>query len=188
MKKTPILSALLVALLGTNSIADDNTQYIADSRAAIKQLGGQLKSALKTAMREGGPINAIDVCNTKAPGIANDVSNSSNMQLARTSLKTRNANNVPDTWEQSVLVAFEKRLASGEEIEKLDFAEVVSSDNAKEFRYMKAIPTGEICLKCHGQNIDNNVVSKLDELYPKDKARGFKKGNIRGAFTVRLPL
>jgi hypothetical protein len=28
------------------------------------------------------------------------------------------------------------------------------------------------------------IVSKLDELYPEDKARGFQVGDIRGAFSI----
>ena len=49
---------------------------------------------------------------------------------------------------------------------------------------MKAIPTAEVCTKCHGVDLQGPVVEKLDELYPNDKARGFSKGDIRGAFTV----
>jgi hypothetical protein len=53
---------------------------------------------------------------------------------------------------------------------------------------MKAIPAGKACLKCHGDGIDAEVVEKLDELYPEDKARDFKEGDIRGAFTFEKAL
>jgi hypothetical protein len=32
------------------------------------------------------------------------------------------------------------------------------------------------------------VDAKLKELYPYDKARGFKEGELRGAFTMAKPL
>jgi hypothetical protein len=53
---------------------------------------------------------------------------------------------------------------------------------------MKAIPTAELCLTCHGEALDPELQATLDELYPADKARGFKEGDIRGAFTLSRPL
>jgi hypothetical protein len=44
------------------------------------------------------------------------------------------------------------------------------------------------CLKCHGENLDPKVAAKLDALYPHDQARGYKAGDVRGAFTVRQPM
>ncbi|MDD3519457.1 MAG: DUF3365 domain-containing protein, partial [Chromatiales bacterium] len=104
------------------------------------------------------------------------------------SLKTRNAKNKPDAWEQKVLESFEQRKAAGEDVAKIDHFEVVTTDGKQEFRYMKAIPTGEVCLKCHGTEIDPAVIGKLDGLYPQDTARGFKQGDIRGAFTIRQSM
>jgi hypothetical protein len=53
---------------------------------------------------------------------------------------------------------------------------------------MKAIPTGKVCLKCHGEKIDPDVEASLKQNYPRDKARGFKEGDIRGAFTITQPM
>jgi len=84
--------------------------------------------------------------------------------------------------------AFEKRKAAGEEIKTLEFAEIVTTDGQKQFRYMKAIPTGEVCLQCHGSNIDPSVEATLKTFYPHDQATGFKQGDIRGAFTITQPM
>ena len=53
---------------------------------------------------------------------------------------------------------------------------------------MKAIPTGKPCLTCHGAEIKSNIVAKINELYPYDKAKNFKVGDIRGAFSVIIPI
>ena len=53
---------------------------------------------------------------------------------------------------------------------------------------MKAIPTAALCLSCHGENIPADVDAKLKELYPNDQARGFKEGQLRGAFTLAQPV
>jgi hypothetical protein len=49
---------------------------------------------------------------------------------------------------------------------------------------MKAIPTGALCLQCHGLDIAPPVAEKIAELYPYDKATGYREGDIRGAFVV----
>jgi hypothetical protein len=54
----------------------------------------------------------------------------------------------------------------------------------KVFRYMKAIPTDDVCLMCHGEQIQENLSAELQRLYPNDQATGYKKGDIRGAFTA----
>ncbi len=53
------------------------------------------------------------------------------------------------------------------------------------FRMVKAIPTGEICLVCHGgAEVKPEVEARLAELYPDDRARGFGPGEMRGVFTL----
>ena len=57
-------------------------------------------------------------------------------------------------------------------------------DGEKEFRFMKAIPAGPVCLACHGTELSPEVSQVLAELYPQDRARGYSPGDIRGAFVV----
>jgi hypothetical protein len=49
---------------------------------------------------------------------------------------------------------------------------------------MKAIPTEAMCLTCHGTEISPAVLTRVNQLYPQDKAIGFKEGDLRGAFVV----
>lgn len=161
---------------------------ILESRKVVKQFMGRLKGELQQAMRAGGPVRAIEVCRVKAPAIAGEMSQQTGWRVGRTSLKVRNPNNAPDAWERRVLEAFEARKARGEDVRKLEHAEIVAVNGKKQFRYMKAIPTGKICLKCHGAKLDPAVAQTLAQFYPQDKARGFRVGDIRGAFTITQPL
>ena len=68
------------------------------------------------------------------------------------------------------------------------YFETVENNGKKSFRFMKAIPTGEVCLKCHGGNIAPPIRAKLKELYPNDMATGYKLGDVRGAFTITQPM
>jgi Protein of unknown function (DUF3365) len=162
---------------------------VAASRAATRKFGATLKEALQQALQSGGPANGIVVCHDKAGQIAADLSQQRGMLVGRTSLKVRNPANAPDNWELAVLKQFEARKAQGEPADKLEFFAVIDDDQGqKTFRYMKAIPTAALCLNCHGENLNPEVDAKLKELYPDDTARGFREGDLRGAFTLAKPL
>lgn len=140
-----------------------------------------------SAKEEGGPTNAIDACNTEAPGIASTASRYG-WEVGRTSLKIRNKNNAPNDWELKVLKQFEARKAKGENPKDIAYAEIIKENGKRTFRMMKAIPTTKLCVTCHGANIKPAVAKALDKHYPQDKARGFKEGDIRGAFTLKKVL
>lgn len=191
LPKTRLLTLSLlfpVSVLVSPAYADNQLKLkAAESKKVVMEFAGQLKGELKSAMKTGGPITAITVCKDKAPAIAQALSEKYGWRVARTSLKTRNPDNAPDSWERDVLEKFEERKRSGEAVQPMAFFEEVSENGQASFRFMKAIPTGKVCLSCHGQAIKPEVIAKLNKDYPQDKARGFKLGDIRGAFTITQP-
>ncbi len=168
----------------SQALAVDTQQLTQESRIAIKLLLGELQTTLQNSMKTKGPVASIAVCKTDAPVISSRISKEKGMSVERTSLKYRNLGNKPDAWEKAVLEKFEQRKQKGEAIKTIEYSELTERNGEKIFRYMKAIPTAEICLKCHGSNIAPPIASKIDLLYPDDKAIGFSAGDIRGAFTV----
>lgn len=97
MKRFIAITLLCCAPLGS-ALADNhgNQARLDKSKAVVQEFFGKLKGELEAAMKEGGPINAIEVCNRVAPGIAQEMSSKHGMNVARTSLKTRNPDNAPD--------------------------------------------------------------------------------------------
>jgi hypothetical protein len=185
MRVLPTLLTLLLSVpLSLQANNDAQQQFEQQAGNAIKEFAGTLKSALMDAMKKGGPVEAIAVCNLVAPTIAAEMSKKYGMEIGRTSLRVRNPANEADDWESSVLQQFEKRLQSGEAIQKLTFSETVDTELGSNRRMMKAIPTDKVCLSCHGSKVAEPVQAMLDQYYPDDKATGFKLGDIRGAFTV----
>lgn len=185
MFKRACLLSIVSMLMSVHSLvgADDlleTEDLTLEARAMVKNFANELQSTLKTALQTGGPISAIQVCYSDAPSIAKSHSNGG-WSLSRTSLKVRNSKNAPDGWEKEMLLDFETKLAEGEPISALE----ASTITATEFRYMKAIPTAEVCTVCHGVNLSSNISESLYGLYPYDKARGFVPGDIRGAFSLR---
>ncbi|WP_293648374.1 Tll0287-like domain-containing protein [Thiolapillus sp.] len=188
MKTRILISTILAAGIALPAMAGEQ-ENVMEARKVIKQFATQLKGELKKAMKEGGPVNAISVCNDKAPKITDSVSASSGWTIARTSLKPRATANSPLPWERKVMEEFEAKKAAGADPKTLDYSDVVEENGKKVFRYMKAIPTGKVCLNCHGgDNVKPEVVMRLKSLYPSDRARGFKEGDIRGAFVVKKTL
>jgi hypothetical protein len=184
------LFVAMVLLWGTQALAESATEssehtekYSAQARASIKAFAAELKGTLQVAIKSGGPAEGIQACNLKAPGIAESHS-LSDWDVGRTSLKLRNPNNAPDDWEHSVLISFEQRLAAGENPKSLEASKVEGNT----FYYMKAIPTGALCMACHGEALDPAVASRLSELYPDDQATGYQPGQLRGAFSLSRPL
>ncbi len=192
MKTRTLMAAALVGLIScggpaaSEGGADPN---IVEAKAIVKEFMESLVGELMAALETGGPVEAIEVCKVRAPGIAEELSERTGWEVGRTSLKTRNlATNVPDAWEAAVLKDFDARHAAGEDVQGMAYAEVVEDEQGKRVRFMKAIPTTELCLTCHGRDISPDVAEALDAAYPGDQARGYQAGEVRGAFSLAKPL
>lgn len=182
------IAAVAVLVLQPALGETDTAKYASEARALVKGFAGRLKTELVTALKSGGPTEAVSVCNVAAPAIATETSGASGWKVGRTSLKLRNTGNAPDDWERRVLEMFEARKAKGADPKTLEHFEVVQRDGKPMFRYMKAIPAGKPCLTCHGEALSPKLTAHLKTLYPSDKATGFKLGDLRGAFTLARPL
>ena len=188
MKRVIFAVVISSFALGSAVAGQENAANVAEAKTIIKAFFEQLKGELESSMKAGGPVDAIETCQIKAPSIAHEMSTGSGWEVGRTSLKLRNPANAPDAWELAVLNKFEERKAAGEDPQSIAHAEVVEQSGKSEFRFMKAIPTAELCLKCHGSELKPEVAAALDSHYMADKARGYKLGDIRGAFTLTKPL
>jgi len=175
-----IVAIFLSGALSVAAYADDLEKLSVEGASLIPPFQQHLMVTVKAAMQAGGPVNAVEACQLLAPQIA-DQHSQTPWVVGRTALKVRNPDNVPDAWEKQVLEDFAKRAAAGEALSGLAHSEIVKG----EFRMMKAIPTSEACLGCHGKEIKPELAAVIDQRYPQDKARGFAPGELRGAFTLR---
>jgi hypothetical protein len=183
------LSCLLALPLAAEEKEAPIDPQIKAYRLSLKDYGMELKGALQTAMKQGGPVAALTVCHMSALPITQKHSDMHAWEISRTSLKPRNADNQPDAWESKVMQDFDARNAAGEKADTLEFSEIVTGDDGSQtMRYMRAIPTDEVCLTCHGSALKDDVSAKLKALYPDDQAVGFKVGDLRGAFSISEPV
>lgn len=188
MKKHTLALAILPFLAAP--VLADEAQLLAEARSIPAKMVPKLLEVLTEEIDKGGHAQAISVCRNKAPAMAKDLSEKTGWSIRRVSMKNRNPKAVPDAWEAAVLNEFEQRLAAGEKPTGIDKGEVVVVDGQKMYRYMKALPTQDLCLSCHGTSdrIQPDVQAKLKELYPEDKAVGYHSAEIRGAITIKRPI
>ncbi|MFT6895720.1 MAG: hypothetical protein ACJA13_000117 [Paraglaciecola sp.] len=163
---------------------NDSVQFATIARDKVKVFAHDLKSSLLAAIQEGGLEKGITVCKDVAPSIADSLS-TPGWKVSRTSLRVRNINNAPDNWERSVLQDFDKLQREGSKPDSLTRLSQQQGQTIT-YRYMQAIPTGNLCLSCHGEKLSPKVQSAIDLNYPADKAIGFKSGDIRGAFSLKF--
>lgn len=188
----PGLAALALGTLLTAAFSAqaDDEAWVTDARAVASAVPPKLLEVLNAEIIKGGPASAVGVCNEKAPQMAKAASEKSGWAIRRVSERNRNPKAVPDAWELAALKDFDQRAAAGEKPATLEKFELVEANGAKEYRYMKALPVGQVCLACHGtsEKITPEVAERIKAMYPADKAVGYSLGQIRGAITLRKPV
>ncbi len=183
------LSAVAALLLAAPAALAQEVAWMGEARKVATSVPPKLVVVLTDEIARSGPEGAILVCRDKAPQLAKAASEESGWTVRRVSLKNRNPKAAPDAWERAVLEDFDRRAAAGESPATLEKAELVQDDGRSVRRYMRALPTQQLCLQCHGsaEQLKPAVLERLRTIYPDDKATGYAVGQIRGAMTIRQP-
>lgn len=147
------------------------------AKSAQKMLGKTLLKELTTTSANEGFPAAVEVCNVRAPEIAEKVERETDVAIGRTSFKLRNPDNKPPEWAEPFV---EARVAE---------PTLLESESGDMLAYLAPIKLAGMCTNCHGpeDKIDPGVKEKLAELYPQDQATGFEPGDLRGWFWVEVP-
>jgi hypothetical protein len=183
-KKILLLSISLLFLLVASAGAGD--RRLLQCRVLARDFMTDMKRELKAAIRGGRTVRAVSVCRKTAPKLAARYSLPSGVRVGRTSERWRNPKNRPDRWEQEGLAILEQRRLRGETLAGMEYWQEVEVDGKRSFRYLRAIPVGSPCLRCHGEKISSSLRKDLLKKYPEDQAVGFRLGELRGALTITL--
>lgn len=158
----------------------------ARAHAAIDQFSQSLRSALQKQLQLG-PLAAMEVCQTQAPLIAEEVMQAHGLRLGRTSTRVRNLANAPANWQATILDAFADHVARGalpaaqQAMLREDLPDGIA------LRLMRGIAMAEHCTLCHGREIAPDIAAWLRTHSPHDTATGYRAGELRGAFWVEVP-
>ena len=140
-----------------------------------------LSGTLKSKIAEVGFPGAITFCRAEAKSLTQTFANK-NISIKRTTLKTRNNTNAPDSLESKVLAYFQQKWNNGESL-----TPVLETDNMGNTHYFKPIMIQPLCTGCHGnpqKDIDPQTLKSIQQNYPTDLATGYKTGDLRGAWHI----
>lgn len=143
-----------------------------------------LGKALKSTIQEKGVAEAIGFCNVNVFPLLRNLQDTNNIIIRRVSFKNRNPNNKPTEFEAQLLDAYHYNVENNIELT----ANV--QKNGDDYYYVKPIFMQDLCLNCHGIPIENITAENFDkirELYPEGKATGYKTGDLRGMWSIKIP-
>ncbi|WP_321528695.1 DUF3365 domain-containing protein [Sedimenticola selenatireducens] len=193
-RKLTVVMLLTVCAYSTITSADSNTVSveapdIAAVKASAKHYVGSLKALLQKKMSADGPIGALDVCGVEGARIGGEITRNTGWSVRRITNRARNPLAMPDEYESKMLDQFNAKIAEQPDTTSLVKYEVVEENGATYARFMKGIRVEPVCLTCHGDKATmGEVGDKIDSLYPHDKARDYKIGDLRGALSIKIKL
>ena len=175
---------MCTTLLYASSNEEDRVK--AEGVKYIKMLGGALKKELKAHLKnDPSGLEALGFCSGSAEEITKRVNASlpPYAKVRRTALKVRNdKNNTPDRTDIEVMKAYERAIAA-KTFSPKDIKVVKTGGTT---RVYKPLVTQKVCLKCHGSELSPKIAEALKNAYPRDKAIGFKEGDLRGVIVAEI--
>ena len=138
---------------------------------------------LMNAINEKGAEGALAFCNEKAYPLTDSMAQVLKASIKRVSDKPRNKNNLANGNEAAHIKVFKETLSKGEQPKP-----VVMEINGKMVGHY-AIITNKMCLQCHGtinKEILPQTYSRINTLYPDDKATGYAENQVRGLWVIEM--
>ncbi|WMJ73984.1 DUF3365 domain-containing protein [Cytophagaceae bacterium ABcell3] len=172
-----------LALSKKNNISEDSISYEEKGRKIANGTKATLGKNLMKAIHEGGSVYAVEFCNTKAIALTDSMAGAYKALVKRVSDKPRNPENMATNDELKILNTFKEKLAKGHK----NITEVQTQNELVTAYY--SIETNQMCLQCHGKpqkDIAPETFTKINKLYPNDKAVGYDEGQVRGMFVVEF--
>jgi len=188
----PLVAAMLAAACGRESLPRDYAidqapaklrPAAAEAESTIALLQRRLGARLNAELERAGPAEAVAVCRDSAQMMTADVVAETGNPVGRTSHRLRNPGNAPRPWAEPIVAAVDSGTLAAD-------VKTVLVDLGDRVGVLQPIPTGAICLRCHGDpdSLGADLTAIVREAYPEDHAVGFAEGELRGFFWAEAPL
>ena len=179
-----IVLFLLVTSIGNSEGSETNKSVILnEAKNLLKETAKQYKNTLIQGLQHNNLIKALKYCNKEVEQLVSK-DNEKGFVIKRVSLRPRNKNNYPNLYEKEILEKFNKLSLIDNKDLALEHSDIIKDENNNKFVYVKAIRIKEVCLNCHGSNINDDLKKEIQKLYPDDKAINYKLNDVRGAFVM----
>lgn len=152
--------------------------YRKQGDSIVKHTFDTLRKVLTATMQEKGADAAVRYCNVQAVPLTALLAGE-NISVERVAEKTRNPANALDSLDRIQWGKYIKSISNKDSLQPIVF----SKENT--VHYYKPILLQAMCTTCHGDlSNKSSLVTVIDSLYPSDKARGFKEGDLRGMWHI----
>lgn len=176
---------LISSLVAATALSADDAQIKQEGIKYIKMLGGELKSNLKAKMKaDPSGQEALHFCTAEAQAITHQVNEKlpKHIKVRRTALKYRNDANKPDYIDREIMKGYLTKI----EAKNFTPDQIAMAREGNTTRVYKPLVMADVCMKCHGTNVEETLKSKIAHAYPNDKAMGFEKGAFRGVIISEI--
>lgn len=201
MKRLALLALFVLPLLGAAAPGADPLRpldpevakrlpELAQARAAADSVTLGTRALLMREIAAQGTARALSACGTMALQEAMR-HEQEGWRVRRVSAQWRNPADAPDRYEARVLRHFEALRKRGVPLAEVEWAEATTLDGRPVLRYLRPVAiANELCLQCHGEpfRMASDVRTALKASYPKDRAVGYRLGDLRGAISIAIPL
>ena len=178
-----VMSLLITNISHSETIETNKSEILNEAKDLLKETSKQYKNTLIQGLQHNNLIKALKYCNKEVKQLISK-DNEKGFAIKRVSLKPRNKNNYPNLYEKEILEKFNKLSLKDNKNLVLEHNEIIKDKNNNKFVYIKAIRIKEVCLNCHGSNINDDLKKEIQNIYPDDKAINYKLNDIRGAFVM----
>ena len=155
-----------------------NKNYVKIGKEYAQATKTILGKNLKQSIAKDGLVGAMSFCNEQAYSLTDSMQVKYNAIITRVSDKNRNQKNKANAIELSYINAFKEKLENGEEIKP------IIEKNGGKIHFYAPIKTNQLCLQCHGKQLQPNILAKLKDLYPNDLAVGYDDNQVRGIWSI----
>ena len=181
-----LLSMVIVFSCGSDKpmLSEQEQQaYIKRGDSLSKLTFDTLRNTLLRKILSDGVPGAVRFCQVSAGNLTSTYTHEE-LAISRTSMRYRNISNKPDSLSQDILEKMQAEKDKGAVP-----ASLVLKDDKGVVHFYKPILMQAMCLNCHGSvpgQVQPDVLSVIDSLYPGDLARQYKEGELRGAWHIRF--
>ncbi len=188
--KLPNGMTLAASIVFALAAAEAPPAQLATARETAKQVMSGTRALLETEIKDKGAPGALGACSRVALDMAR-THEREGWRVRRVSDRLRNPADAPDAWEKRALAGFATEHRTKPLAPDAERWEVVRERGMRVLRYAKPVVIpGEVCLRCHGDraSLEPAVRDSIARLYPRDRAVGYRVGDLRGVISVRIPL
>jgi len=178
-----VMFLLITNISHSETIETNKSVILNEAKDLLRETSKQYKNTLIQGLQHNNLIKALKYCNKEVEQLISK-DNEKGFAIKRVSLRPRNKNNYPNLYEKEILEKFNKLSLKDNKKLVLEHSEIIKDKNNNKFVYVKAIRIKEVCLNCHGSNINDDLKKEIEKLYPDDKAINYKLNDIRGAFVM----